>query len=48
VLEHFGLEVSRLMRTSYGPFELADLPRGQAAEIRKGDLAKFLGTLKKS
>ncbi len=47
VLEHFGLEVSRLMRTSYGPFELADLPRGQAAEIRKGDLAKFLGTLKK-
>ncbi|WP_435417312.1 pseudouridine synthase [Parerythrobacter aurantius] len=48
VLEHFGLEVSRLMRTSYGPFELADLPRGQAAEIHKGDLARFLGTLKKS
>ena len=45
VLEHFGLEVSRLMRTAYGPFVLGDLPRGQAAEIRKGDLARFLSVL---
>lgn len=48
VLEHFGLEVNRLMRVAYGPFELADLPRGQAAEIRKGDLSRFLSTLKKA
>ena len=47
VLEHFGLEVNRLMRTAYGPFQLADLPRGQAVEIRKGDLDRFLSTLKR-
>lgn len=41
VLEHFGLEVSRLMRTSYGPFELLDLPRGQAVEIRQIEVEKF-------
>ena len=47
VLEHFGLEVSRLMRTAYGPFTLGDLQRGQAVEIRKGDLDRFRSTLKK-
>ncbi len=41
VLEHLGLEVSRLMRTSYGPFELLDLPRGQALEIRQVEVEKF-------
>ena len=41
VLEFFGLEVSRLMRTSYGPFELLDLGRGQAVEIRQLDVEKF-------
>ena len=47
VLEHLGLQVSRLMRTAYGPFQLADLPRGQAAEIRKGDLDRFRSSLKR-
>ena len=46
VLEHFGLEVNRLMRTAYGPFRLADLPRGQAIEIRKGELDRFRSSLK--
>lgn len=41
VLEHLGLQVSRLMRTAYGPFELADLPRGQAVEIRQVDVERF-------
>lgn len=41
VLEHLGLEVSRLMRTSYGPFELLDLPRGQALEVRQVEVEKF-------
>jgi 23S rRNA pseudouridine2605 synthase len=48
VLEHLGLQVSRLLRTSYGPFELADLPRGAAAEIRQADVERFRKTLKSS
>ena len=45
VLEHLGLEVSRLIRTSYGPFELLDLPRGMAVEIRPADVEKFAKAL---
>lgn len=33
VLEHLGLEVSRLIRIGYGPLALGDLPRGAAVEI---------------
>jgi 23S rRNA pseudouridine2605 synthase len=33
VLEHLGLEVSRLLRTAYGPFHLGDLQRGSAWEV---------------
>ena len=46
VLEHLGLEVSRLIRTSYGPFELLDLPRGQAVEIRQVEVERFMKGLK--
>ena len=46
VLEYLGLKVNRLIRTAYGPFALGDLPRGQAARIRKGDLDRFRATLK--
>jgi len=41
VLEYLGLQVSRLLRVSYGPFLLADLPRGAAVEISPGDVEKF-------
>lgn len=47
VLEHLGLQVSRLIRTSYGPFELEDLPRGGAREIRKHELGRLRGDLRK-
>ena len=47
VLEYLGLKVNRLIRTAYGPFQLGDLPRGQAARIRKGDLDRFVSSLKK-
>jgi len=46
VLEHLGLEVSRLIRTAYGPFELLDLPRGAAVEIRQVEVERFRKTLK--
>lgn len=46
VLEHLGLEVSRLIRTKYGPFELLDLPRGAAVEIRQVEVERFVRNLK--
>lgn len=46
VLEYLGLQVSRLIRTSYGPFPLADLPVGMVDEVLQNDLVAFLKTLK--
>jgi 23S rRNA pseudouridine2605 synthase len=46
VLEHLGLKVSRLIRTAYGPFALADLPAGAVDEVRQHDLVAFRKTLK--
>lgn len=48
VLEHLGLQVSRLIRTAYGPFALAELPRGAAVEIVKQDVERFRSGLKRS
>ena len=45
VLEHLGLKVSRLIRTAYGPFPLADLPAGAVDEVRRYDLVAFRKTL---
>lgn len=46
VLEHFGLEVSRLIRTRYGPFVLGDMAPGDVGEVRRVDLIEFRNTLK--
>ena len=46
VLEHLGLQVSRLIRVAYGPFPLGDLPAGQVAEVRQHDLVAFRKTLR--
>lgn len=41
VLEHLGLQVSRLIRTAYGPFHLADLAPGEVDEVRRRDVTVF-------
>ena len=46
VLEHFGLEVSRLIRTRYGPFVLGDLQKGEIEVVRQHDLVQFRKSLK--
>ena len=33
VLEHLGLQVNRLIRTAYGPFQLGTMKRGQVVRI---------------
>ena len=33
VMAHLGLQVSRLIRTAYGPFQLGSLPPGSAVEV---------------
>jgi 23S rRNA pseudouridine2605 synthase len=48
VLEYLDLKVSRLIRTAYGPFVLADMPVGEVAEIRQHDLIQFRKGLKGS
>ncbi len=41
VLEHLGLQVNRLLRVGYGPYELGVLARGQAVEIRQAAVERF-------
>jgi 23S rRNA pseudouridine2605 synthase len=43
VLEHLGLQVTRLIRLSYGPFQLGALERGAIAEVPRKVLAEQLG-----
>jgi 23S rRNA pseudouridine2605 synthase len=43
VLEHLGLSVNRLIRISFGPFELADLAEGEVVEARTRVLRDQLG-----
>ncbi|HZU87659.1 MAG TPA: rRNA pseudouridine synthase, partial [Stellaceae bacterium] len=45
LVEHLGGVVTRLIRLSYGPFQLGNLPRGMAAEVPRKVLAEQLGDL---
>lgn len=43
VCEHIGLQVNRLIRTSFGPFQLGDLQTGAVEEIGQQVLREQLG-----
>jgi 23S rRNA pseudouridine2605 synthase len=43
VLEHLGLAVNRLIRVSFGPFQLGDLPEGEVDEVRSRVIKDQLG-----
>ena len=43
VMAHLGLEVNRLIRISYGPFQLGELEEGQVEEIKSRVLREQLG-----
>jgi 23S rRNA pseudouridine2605 synthase len=43
VLESLGLRVNRLIRVSYGPFMLGDLPEGDVKEVETAPLRNELG-----
>ncbi|HEX3422539.1 MAG TPA: pseudouridine synthase [Sphingomicrobium sp.] len=45
VLAHLGLQVSRLIRTAYGPFTLEQLEPGEVEEIGEVDLEAFRKSL---
>ena len=43
VLAHLGLEVTRLIRVSFGPFQLTELEEGEVEEVRTRVLREQLG-----
>jgi 23S rRNA pseudouridine2605 synthase len=43
VMEHLGLAVTRLIRVSFGPFQLGDLAAGEVREVRARVLQDQLG-----
>lgn len=43
ILGHLGLDVNRLIRVSYGPFQINDLKDGEVREIRRHVLRDQLG-----
>jgi 23S rRNA pseudouridine2605 synthase len=44
ILEHLGLQVNRLIRLSFGPFQLGDLEPGLVEEVKTKVLKDQLGT----
>ncbi|MGC6454343.1 MAG: pseudouridine synthase, partial [Candidatus Puniceispirillaceae bacterium] len=43
IMEHLGHQVSRLIRVSYGPFQLGDLEHGAVEQVKPRILADQLG-----
>lgn len=44
LMKYIGLEVSRLIRLSYGPFQLGNLKRGEVKEVSQKVLKEQLGS----
>jgi 23S rRNA pseudouridine2605 synthase len=42
LLEEVGLQVTRLIRTAYGPFQLGRLPKGAVKEVPRRTLFNLL------
>jgi 23S rRNA pseudouridine2605 synthase len=47
VVEYLGLKVNRLLRVSFGPFELGELERGDVSELEPEQIKEALGDLAK-
>lgn len=45
LMEFFGLQVTRLIRISYGPFQLGNLPEGDVREVTKKAVKDLLASL---
>ncbi|MBL6946120.1 MAG: rRNA pseudouridine synthase [Rhodospirillales bacterium] len=43
IMEHLGLDVNRLIRTSYGPFQLGNLACGEVSQVPAKALREQLG-----
>ena len=43
VMAHLGLQVTRLIRTAYGPFQLGSLPKGAVEEVHPRVMREQLG-----
>ncbi len=43
IMEHLGLEVNRLIRISFGPFQLGELQPGAVEEVKRRIVAEQLG-----
>ena len=43
IMKYLGLEVSRLIRLSYGPFQLGSLKKGEVKEVSQKVLKEQLG-----
>ena len=46
VLAYLGLQVSRLIRTSYGPLDLEGLDAGDIVEVQREALFNFRASLR--
>jgi 23S rRNA pseudouridine2605 synthase len=43
-MDHLGLDVGRLIRISFGPFQLGDMETGAVEEVKRRILAEQIGS----